>query len=101
VRKQIDAHPAAYSKFVNEDGSLGSEKLYVEPVDNWDGEVTRKDARPEGSNNMADAERKATAISAEALAHEKEDKEGVLPTVEDLEVEPPLTRDQCVSCLRY
>lgn len=96
VRKQIEASPAAYSKFMNEDGSLGSEKLWVEEIDNWDGKVTRRDAHPEGANTLAQAEKKAAAVSAELQAMEKEDKEGVLPTVEDLEVEPPLTRDQYV-----
>ncbi|KIW32358.1 uncharacterized protein PV07_03911 [Cladophialophora immunda] len=94
VRKQIEASPKAFSKFLNEDGSFGSEKLHVEPVDNWDGKITRRDAKYEGPNTMAQAETKARAVSDEVREKDLEDKEGIPPTVEDLEVEPPLTREQ-------
>ena len=96
VRKQIEASPAAYNKLLNEDGSLGSAKLYVEPVDNWDGVVTRKHARQEGTNNMAEAEKKAALVAAEVRWVDQEDRDGRTPTVEDLEVEPPLTKEQYV-----
>ena len=96
VRKQIEASPTAYSKLLNEDGSLGSSKLYVEPVDNWDGVVTRKDARQEGTNTMSEAERKGKLVAAEVTHVDQEDRDGRTPTVEDLEAEPPLTRDQYV-----
>jgi hypothetical protein len=94
VRKQIAANPAAYNKFVKDDGTLTSEKLHVEAVDVWDGDVTRQDALQEGPNSMAQAERKATAVAAEAQKVDREAETGVPPAVEDLEVEPPLTRDQ-------
>ncbi|OAL32590.1 hypothetical protein AYO20_07900 [Fonsecaea nubica] len=96
VRKQIEASPSAYNKLLNEDGSLGSEKLHVEPVDNWDGKITRQDAKFEGPNSLAQAEAKARAVSDEVREKELEDKEGIPPTVEDLEVEPPLTKEQYV-----
>ncbi|KAK5197309.1 hypothetical protein LTR20_008049 [Exophiala xenobiotica] len=94
VRKQIEANPAAYNRFMNEDGSLGSEKAHVEPVDVWDGMITRDDKIQEGTNSPAEAERKARYIAAEVQTVDREAAEGKLPTVEDLEVEPPLTREQ-------
>ncbi|EXJ90283.1 hypothetical protein A1O1_03382 [Capronia coronata CBS 617.96] len=94
VRKQIDANPAAYSRLMHDDGTLTSEKAHIEPVDNWDGVITRADAFPEGSNNQIQAERKAAAIQKEAKVVDKEAEEGRAPEVEDLEVEPPLTKDQ-------
>ncbi|EHY58934.1 hypothetical protein HRR83_001805 [Exophiala dermatitidis] len=94
VRKQIDANPAAYSKLMHDDGTLTSEKLHVDKVDVWDGQVSRQDSLPEGSNSKIQAERKAAAIRKEVEVVDKEDKEGRVPEVEDLEVEPPLTRAQ-------
>ncbi|KIW20274.1 hypothetical protein PV08_00849 [Exophiala spinifera] len=94
VRKQIAANPAAYAKFLNSDGSLGSEKAHVTAVDNWDGVITRQDALPEGPSTPAEAEKKARYVNAEVQTVDKEAAEGKLPTVEDLEVEPPLTREQ-------
>ncbi|KAL6244300.1 hypothetical protein RBB50_008542 [Rhinocladiella similis] len=94
VRKQIEANPAAYGNLLNADGSLGSEKAHVTSVDNWDGLITRQDALQEGTNSLAEAERKAKSVIAEAQVVDKEAAEGKLPTVEDLEVEPPLTTEQ-------
>lgn len=96
VRKQIDANPAAYQKLTHDDGTLKSEKEHVEPIENWDGQVTRQDANPEGSNSKIQAERKAARIQKEAEVVDREAEEGRRPDVEDLEVEPPLTRDQYV-----
>lgn len=97
VRKQIEANPAAYGNLLNADGSLGSEKAHVTSVDNWDGLITRQDALQEGTNSLAEAERKAKSVIAEAQVVDKEAAEGKLPTVEDLEVEPPLTTEQYVT----
>jgi len=94
VRKQIQANPKAYSALMNEDGSLGSAKQHVESVDNWDGKITRAAAQHEGTNNQALAEAKLRAIQDDFRQAELEEKEGYQPTVDDLEVEPPLTRDQ-------
>lgn len=94
VRKQIEANPAAYNRFLNEDGTFGSEKAHVEPVDVWDGMITRNDVIQEGTNSPAEAERKARYINAEVQTVDREAAEGKLPTVEELEVEPPLTREQ-------
>ncbi|EXJ80720.1 hypothetical protein A1O3_07004 [Capronia epimyces CBS 606.96] len=94
VRKQIDANPAAYGKLTHADGTLSSEKAHVEPIDNWDGVVKRGDALPEGSNTQVQAEKKAAIIHKEVQSVDREAEEGRLPSVEDLEVEPPLTKDQ-------
>jgi len=63
-------------------------------VDVWDGMITRDDKIQEGTNSPAEAERKASYIAAEVQTVDREAAEGKLPTVEDLEVEPPLTREQ-------
>ena len=96
VRKQIQASPKAYNQLLNEDGSLGSAKVPVETLDVWDGKITRADAKYEGTNTMAEADAKTRAVEEDIRAAEIEDKEGVQPTVEDLEIEPPLDRDQYV-----
>ena len=65
-------------------------------MDVWDGMITRNDGIQEGTNSSAEAERKARYINAEAQTVDREAVEGKLPTVEELEVEPPLTREQYV-----
>lgn len=99
VKKQIDASPA-YNKYKKSDGSLGYEKIYEDIPVTWDGEVRRGDARQEGSNNMAEADRKATLIKTEVEHVEKAAAEGDEPTVDDLEVEPALTVEQYEIRLR-
>lgn len=96
VRKHIEANPAAYNKLMNEDGSLGSEKAHVDRVEVWDGVVTRQDALAEGPNTPAQAEKKAAFLAAETQKVDKEADHGAVATVEDLEVEPPLTKEQYV-----
>jgi NADH dehydrogenase (ubiquinone) 1 alpha subcomplex subunit 5 len=102
VRKQIDASPEAYKKYMNDDGSLASEQVSVDVIENWDGKITKDDARPEGTNDLAQAETKMKAVMTETAEKDHEDKHGVLPSVSDLEVEPPLTREQYVTlrCMR-
>jgi NADH dehydrogenase (ubiquinone) 1 alpha subcomplex subunit 5 len=97
VHKQIEANPEAYSKFVASDGSLQSEKAYVEKVEVWDGELTRKNSFQEGSNQLSEAEAKSNAVKEEADRVDKEAASGVAPAVEDLEREPPLTKVQYVA----
>ena len=97
VRKQIEASPKAYAGYMNEDGSFASEKTRVDEIENWDGRITKHDAQYEGTNNLAQAEHKAKVIRAEIELIDTESIEGVMPTVEDLEVEPPLNREQYVS----
>jgi len=97
VQKQIDASPAAYEKMKNPDGSLSSEKLFEERTASWDGEFKRGDHNPEGPNLAAQAEKKARAVEEEIQRIDKAEKEGELPTVEDLEAEPPLDAEQYVG----
>jgi NADH dehydrogenase (ubiquinone) 1 alpha subcomplex subunit 5 len=97
VRKQIDASPDAYKKYINADGSLASAQVSVDVIDNWDGKITKDDARPEGTNDLAQAETKKKAVMKETAEKDHEAEHGVLPSVNDLEVEPPLTREQCVT----
>ena len=101
VRKQIEASPKAYRQLLNEDGSLASEKPQIEHIDNWDGHITKAEAHPEGTNDFKQAERKRKAVEEEIHAKDVELKEGTLPTVHDLEIEPPLNREQYVSLLSW
>ena len=97
ARKHIEANPAAYNRLLNEDGSLGSEKAHVDRVDIWDGVVTRGDALAEGPNSPAQAEAKAAILAADVQKVDKAAEHGEVATVEDIEVEPPLTKDQYVA----
>jgi NADH dehydrogenase (ubiquinone) 1 alpha subcomplex subunit 5 len=97
VQKQIAASPKAYAHLLNEDGSLASAKPGKEDIEVWDGRITKADAHYEGTNSPAQAEYKLKAVAEEIRQKELEDKEGVLPTVDDLEVEPALTREQYVA----
>jgi len=96
VRKQIDANPAAYSRFKREDGSIAGEELYEGTLVNWDGEVTKADARTEGPGTQTEADMKSAYVQKDIEKVEKEEKEGKLPTFRDLETEPPLTVNQYV-----
>lgn len=95
VQKIISSEPG-YSRFRGEDGSLIHEEVYKEPRETWDGAYTKQDARKEGSNNQTEAEAKVAYIRADIERVDKEKKEGKLPAVKDLEVEPALTADQYV-----
>lgn len=92
--QQIEASPEAYGKLKQEDGSYSHEWISIQKAVSWDGEVTRKSANSMISGGLADAEAKAKAAQAEAALVEKEEREGALPTVDDLEAEPPLTAQQ-------
>ena len=96
VRQQIDAKPAAYSKYLSSDGTLASEKVGVEEVETWNGDFKRGQQFPEGSNDLSAAQRKSDAVKEEFDLMAKEEKDGETPKVEDLEKEPPLTRVQYV-----
>ncbi|RMD42891.1 hypothetical protein DV735_g2243, partial [Chaetothyriales sp. CBS 134920] len=97
VQKQIDAHPEAYGKLKTADGSLSYSALIVTRPEPWDGKVTRKDAFTEGSNTEATAEKKVELYKEELAGVAKVAKEGEIPTVDDLEKEPPLTAEQISS----
>ena len=96
VKKQIEASPAAYGKLIRPDGSFRYEGLGEEKPIPWDGDVTRKDSIQEGTNSLKEAERKARAAKEDVKEQERVDNEGELPTIDDLEIEPPLNREQYV-----
>ena len=79
------------------DGSFSYEAIAETVLEPWDGTVTKKSARQEGTNTLNDAGSKAKDIQVEDEETVKADKEGELPTVDDLEVEPALTREQYVD----
>ena len=97
VKKAIETSPKAYSKMIDAEGSFTYQGLGKEKPIIWDGEVDKKSALQEGSNSMGEAERKGLAVKYDVSGVETADKEGVLPTIDDLEQEPPLTREQYVS----
>lgn len=97
VRKQIEANPTAYQRFKRDDGSVAGEELDEGMLVNWDGEVTKADARQEGPGTQTEAEVKGAYVQKDVEKVEKEAREGKLPTFRDLEVEPPLTADQYVG----
>ncbi len=97
VKKQIEASPKAYGRLIGPDGSFSYEGLgHAKPL-SWDGEVDKSSAQQEGTNSLGEAESKATTVQKDILEVDTADKEGVLPTIDDLELEPPLTREQYVS----
>lgn len=93
VQKVIESNPA-YAKFKRDDGTFAHEELHIEPLISWDGHVTKRDRRPEGSNTQSEAEMKGAFVKADVEKVDKEDAEGPQPKVSDLEVEPSLTADQ-------
>jgi len=90
VQKQIDANPEAYGSLKQPDGSFASEKLYEEKSASWDGEYTRASALPTGDYTEKAVNARAKLAQQEIEKQEKPQ----LPTVEDLEPEPPLDATQ-------
>lgn len=94
VTKAVEADPKAYSRFKRDDGSVAHEEASVQQKISWDGEVTRHDARKDGSNTQTEAEQKGAYVVADVERTDLAAQEGVLAKVSDLEVEPALTADQ-------
>jgi NADH dehydrogenase (ubiquinone) 1 alpha subcomplex subunit 5 len=94
VKKQIEARPDAYGKLTGADGSFSYEALGEAKPIPWDGEITKKDAQAEGVNTLKDVEKKLAAAQADADVLTRAATDGELPTVDDLETEPPLTAEQ-------
>jgi len=92
----IEANPAAYNQLINDDGTLMAEKISRDTVDYWDGVVSKKDMQGLIPTSQAEADRKAQAIKDEVTKVDIEAEEGIQKTVDDLEIEPPLTVDQYV-----
>lgn len=100
VQKQIQANTAAYAKLQNPDGTLAHEELYSEPIEVWDGKFKRGQQRQEGSNTQTEVEAKGRAIQQEIEEVDRAAEEGELPSVSDLEIEPPLNSEQYVDFSR-
>ena len=96
VQKQIQASPAAYGKYQASDGSFQYAALAESRQIPWDGLVSRKTAYSTTSTGLADAEEKSKQAQAEAAVIQKAEREGELPTIDDLEPEPPLSAEQWV-----
>lgn len=94
ITKQINDSPAAYSRFKNDDGTFSYEKLNAARPEPWDGHITKKEARQEGTNNLKEAERKRS----ETIKDIEEVDSGIsitdLPSMDELETEPALTSEQ-------
>ena len=90
VRKQIEASPDAYKGMIGPDGSFKSEKIPKETLASWNGEYVRGMGLPEGSQTAEEANAKGKKVQEEVEEREKAE----LPTVEDLEPEPPLDAQQ-------
>lgn len=94
VKKQIEASPAAYGKLIGPDGTFSYEGLGHEKAVPWDGEVDKRTAQQEGTNSEQEASKKGAVVQKDLQDVEIADKEGILPSIDDLEIEPPLTREQ-------
>lgn len=97
VKKQIESDPASYGKLARDNGSVSHEYLDETPRIAWDGTVTRRDAKKEGSNTQTEAEQKAAMVRADVEKTDREAEEGTLKKGADLEVEPALTANQYVK----
>ncbi len=76
------------------DGSFSYSSMAEHRPIPWGGDVTRKDAQSEGVSDLKVSEQKAAAAESEFAKVERVKKEGELPTLDDLETEPPLTAEQ-------
>jgi NADH dehydrogenase (ubiquinone) 1 alpha subcomplex subunit 5 len=100
VKKTINAHQSTYSKYLKdnqidyaalkEHDAIPKDQGAVENQA-WDGKVTRKNGRSEGTNTFEQAQAKADAAKRDLEQLEMVDREG---EVAELEMEPNLTREQ-------
>jgi hypothetical protein len=90
VQNQISANPEAYKDMKRPDGSYAHGRIPEESNDVWDGVVSRRSALDTGVFTE-----KAVLDRGRAIQAEVENVEGPeLPTVDDLETEPPLDAAQ-------
>ncbi len=92
VQEQIAANPEAYKAMKRSDGSFAHGMTPEERSDVWNGEVSRGDAHPTGDYTPEAVNKRAMQIQKEVEKVEAPD----LPTVDDLEPEPPLDSQQYV-----
>lgn len=96
VQNIIKSDPT-YKQFVRDDGSLMHDQQgeMVETI-TWDGLHSKADARREGSNTQTEAEQKAKYVQEDVERVAREEKEGIVKKISDLEIEPALTSEQYV-----
>jgi hypothetical protein len=90
VQKQISANPEAYKDMKRPDGAYAHGRIPKESNDVWDGVVTRKSALDTGVFTEKAALDRGRVIQEEVEIVERPE----LPTVDDLETEPPLDAAQ-------
>lgn len=96
VQQTIASDPT-YKQFVRDDGSLmHSQEGEMQEVVTWDGLYSKADARREGSNTQTEAEQNAKYVESDIERVNREEAEGTVKKISDLEIEPPLTREQYV-----
>jgi len=90
VQKQIEANPDAYKHMKRPDGAYAHGIIPEERSDVWDGVVSRKSALDTGNFTEEAALDRGRRVQEEVETAEKPE----LPTVDDLETEPPLDAAQ-------
>jgi hypothetical protein len=93
VQKQISANPEAYKSMERPDGTYAHGRIPEERSDVWDGIVNRSSALDTGNFTEQAASDRGRMIQEEVEIAEKPE----LPTVDDLETEPPLDAAQYAS----
>jgi hypothetical protein len=92
VQKQISASPEAYKSMKGPDGTYAHGRIPKERSDVWDGIVTRSSALDTGNFTEQAALERGRRIQEEVEIADKPE----VPTVDDLETEPPLDAAQYV-----
>ena len=93
VQKTISSDPA-YERYRKSDGTFMDERNFAPVRPTWDGKYRHKDAKNQLNNSQSEAEQKGAEVRADIEKVDKAAEEGNVPTVSDLEIEPPLTVDQ-------
>jgi hypothetical protein len=92
VQKQISANPEAYKSMKRPDGTYAHGRIPEERSDVWDGVVTRSSALDTGNFTEQAVLDRSRRVQEEVEIVEKPE----VPTVDDLEPEPPLNAAQYV-----
>jgi hypothetical protein len=95
VQKQISANPEAYKSMKQPDGTYAHGRIPEDRSDVWDGVVNRNSALDTGNFTEQAASERGRIILQEVEIADKPE----LPTVDDLETEPPLDASQYVAVI--
>lgn len=93
VTEQLESNPG-YDQFVDDAGMVIRRGTDQYEILSWDGVVSKRDRKSEGSNTQADAEAKGAAIVQDVEERERQAVEGKEVSLADLESEPALTAEQ-------